>query len=224
MLRAFFIISTVCVAGVLSLAGFRGDKFHNPPIQLVPDMKHQPKVITQHGSRFFADNRGDHMPVEGTIPVGYNLNGRYYQSGASNLQGDSGFSSQPTYRDTGVMGEFYGDGIPEKVTEIFLQRGHERYEIHCVVCHGRVGEGNGVAKSFGLATVASLMDDRIRTQPDGQIFSTITHGKNTMGAYGPNISVSDRWAIVAYLRALQKSQGVKASELSAELQAKLNAK
>jgi mono/diheme cytochrome c family protein len=75
-----------------------------------------------------------------------------------------------------------------------------------------------------LATVASLLDDRIRTQPDGQIFSTITHGKNTMGAYGPNIAVSDRWAIVAYLRALQKSQGVKASELSAELQAKLNAK
>ena len=224
MLRAFFIIFTVCVAGVLSLAGFRGDKFSNPPIQLVPDMKHQPKVITQHGSRFFADNRGDHMPVEGTIPVGYNLKGRYYQAGASNLPGESGFSSQPTYRDTGAMGEFYGDGIPEKVTEAFLQRGHERYEIHCVVCHGRVGEGNGVAKSFGLATVASLLDERIRTQPDGQIFSTITHGKNTMGAYGSNISVEDRWAIVAYLRALQKSESLKVEQLSPDQKAQLEKK
>lgn len=224
MLRAFFIFFVVAVAAVISLAGFRGEKFSHPPIQIVPDMKHQPKVITQHPSRFFADGRGDHLPVAGTIPVGYNLEKRYFQAGASNLSGDSGFTSQPNYRETGIMGDRYGDGIPDPINAALLARGRERYDIHCAVCHGRTGEGNGVAKSFGLATVASLQDDRIKAQPDGQIYSTIVNGKGTMGAYGPNLSVNDRWAIVSYLRALQKSQGVKASELDADTQAQLNAK
>ena len=156
--------------------------------------------------------------------MGYNVPKRYFQTGASNLKGDSGFTSQPAYRDTGLEGEFYGDGIPDKVNEAFLARGRERYEIHCAVCHGRTGEGNGIAKHFGLNTIASLQDERIRLQPDGQIYSTIVNGKGTMGAYGPHLSVSDRWAIVSYVRALHKSQGVKASELDAETQAQLNSK
>jgi mono/diheme cytochrome c family protein len=224
MLRAFFIIFVGLVAAVLSLAGFRGDKFSEPPIQIVPDMKHQPKVITQHPSRFFADGRGDHLPVAGTIPMGFSLEKRYLQSGANNLSKDAGFTAQPTYRDTGVEGGFYGDGIPVKVDEALLARGRERYDIHCAVCHGRTGEGNGITKSFGLATVASLQDDRIKAQPDGQIYTTIVNGKGTMGAYGPQLSVSDRWAIVSYVRALHKSQGAKASELDSETQAQLNAK
>jgi mono/diheme cytochrome c family protein len=224
MIRAFFIFFVVAAAAVVSVAGFRGDKFTLPPIQIVPDMKHQPKVITQHPSRFFVDGRADHPPVAGTVPVGYSLPKRYFQSGANNRSADSGFTGQLTYRDTGLTGEFYGEGIPETVNAAFLARGRERYEIHCAVCHGRTGEGNGIAKSFGLATVASLQDDRIKAQPDGQIYSTIVNGKGTMGAYGPNISVSDRWAIVSYVRALHKSQGVKASELDPETQAQLNAK
>jgi mono/diheme cytochrome c family protein len=224
MLRAFFIFFVVAVAAVLALAGFRGEKFTQPPIQIVPDMKHQPKVITQHPSRFFVDGRGDHAPIPGTIPVGYELSKRYLQSGANSRSYDSGFTSQPDYRNTGVFGEVYGDGIGEKVDEALMSRGRERYEIYCAVCHGRTGEGNGVAKSFGLMTVASLQDDRIKAQPDGQIYATIVNGKGTMGAYGPSLSVSDRWAIVAYVRALHKSQSVKAAELDAETQAKLNAK
>jgi mono/diheme cytochrome c family protein len=156
--------------------------------------------------------------------VGYELSKRYLQSGANSRSYDSGFTSQPDYRNTGVSGEVYGDGIGEKVDEALMSRGRERYEIYCAVCHGRTGEGNGVAKSFGLMTVASLQDDRIKAQPDGQIYATIVNGKGTMGAYGPSLSVSDRWAIVAYVRALHKSQSVKAAELDAETQAKLNAK
>lgn len=224
MLRAFFLFFVVAVAAVLSLAGFRGQKFSQPPIQIVPDMKNQPKHITQHPNRFFSDGRGDHPPVEGTLPVGYNLENRYFQTGANNLKGDSGFTSQPVYRETGRQGEFYGDGIPGPVDASFLARGKERYEIHCAVCHGRTGEGNGIAKSFGLLTVASLQDERIKVQPDGQIYSTIVNGKGTMGAYGPHLSVSDRWAIVSYVRALHKIQGVKATELDAETQAQLNSK
>jgi mono/diheme cytochrome c family protein len=110
------------------------------------------------------------------------------------------------------------------VTEALVLRGQERFNINCAVCHGKAGLGNGVIKSFGLATVVNLQDDRIRAMPDGQIFSTLTNGKNTMGAYGPQIAVDDRWAIVAYVRALQKSQGMKLTDLSAEKQKELQSK
>jgi len=224
MVRAFLILFALTFAGILALVGFRGTRFQNPPIQLVPDMKHQPKFITQHASRFFADGRADHLPVPGTVPIGYSLSGRYYQTGVNNLSSSSGFTSQSSYRDTGTLGEFYGDGIPLTVTRQLLERGRERYNIYCSVCHDRVGTGTGIAKVFGLVTVASLQDDRLRNQPDGQIYSTITHGKNTMGAYGPSIAVDDRWAIVAYLRALQTSQSVKASELRSDLRDQLTTK
>jgi hypothetical protein len=224
MVRTFLFVFTLVVLGVISLAGFRGQKFTGTPLQITPDMKHQPKVITQHGSSFFGDNRGDHPLVPGTIPVGYTLAGRYSQSGVNNVDGSSSFTSEPTYRDTGIIGDVYGDGFPLEVNAKLLKRGQERYDIFCAVCHDKSGSGNGVAKAYGLATVASLMDDRIKGQPDGQIFSTITNGKNTMGAYGPSIAVEDRWAIVAHVRALQKSQSVKAEQLPPELKAQLEKK
>jgi mono/diheme cytochrome c family protein len=91
--------------------------------------------------------------------------------------------------------------------EALLARGQERFKIFCSVCHGDTGAGNGMAYKFGLATVVSLHQDRLRTMADGEIYNTITHGKNTMLGYGDKIPVPDRWAIVAYLRALQLSQG-----------------
>jgi cytochrome c5 len=224
MVRVFLFLFVLVVVSVISLAGFRGQKFTGTPLQITPDMKHQPKVITQHGSAFFADNRGDHPLIPGTIPAGYNLPGRYLQTGVNNVNTGSTFTSEPTYADTGVMGEFYGDGIPLEVNEKFLQRGRERYEIFCAVCHDRSGSGNGIAKAYGLATVASIIDDRIKAQPDGQIYATITNGKNTMGAYGPSIATEDRWAIVSYVRALQKGQSVKVELLSTEMKAQLEKK
>jgi mono/diheme cytochrome c family protein len=113
----------------------------------------------------------------------------------------------------------YGDGIPVDLNEALLDRGEERFNINCSICHGLTGEANGVVQKIGnWGTVANLQDDRIRQQPDGQIFNTITHGKNTMGAYGPNLAVEDRWAIVAYVRALQRSQRAQLADLSEEKQ------
>jgi len=87
-----------------------------------------------------------------------------------------------------------------------MERGEQRFNINCAVCHGSLAAGDGIVKQYGLATVVSLQDDRIRKMPDGEIFNTITHGKNTMNAYGPRVVVHDRWAIICYLRALQRSQ------------------
>jgi mono/diheme cytochrome c family protein len=116
------------------------------------------------------------------------------------------FSAGTDYFNTGKMGNQWGTGIPLPVTRELMERGQQRFNITCAMCHGAAAGGNGITKQYGLATVVSLQDDRLRKMSDGEIFNTITNGKNTMMAYGPNIVVADRWAIIAYLRALQRSQ------------------
>ena len=219
MLRYFFSLLLICGAAVLALAGFRGSKSAVPPIEIFPDMDHQPKYQPQHGSGFFADGLSARKPVAGTVPLGYTLPGAYLQAGAKNgTFKPEGFSNQPDYANTGRFGDVFGDGIPAEVTEALVQRGHERYDIHCSVCHGKVGMGNGIVSNYGLVAVANLQLDLYKTMPDGQLFYTITNGKNNMGAYGPNIAVEDRWAIVAYIRALQRSQSGKLADLPADKQ------
>ncbi len=224
MLRYFFLSFIVIVAGVIALAGFRGEKSPNPPLQIFPDMKAQPRFDPQHPTSFFADGRADRKPVEGTIPMGYTLENRFSQTSANNLTDGAHFTNVPDYLNTGKIGETYGNGIPVEVSVTLLERGRQRFNINCAICHGKTAAGDGIIKSYGLATIASLQDERIRTMPDGQIFSTITNGKSTMGAYGPQIAVEDRWAIIAYLRALQKSQNVTLAELPADQQKELNSK
>ena len=132
-----------------------------------------------------------------------------------------GFSVGTDYINTGKMGNNWGTGIPIPVTPQLLQRGRERFNVTCAMCHGATATGNGITKSYGLATVVTLQDDRIRKMADGEIFNTITNGKNTMMAYGPNIMVQDRWAIIAYLRALQRSQGAAIADVPPEHRADL---
>jgi len=223
MLRTFFALLFLGAATVVFLAGFRGSKSTLPPVEIFPDMDHQPKFQPQHTSNFFPDGRAARKPVDGTVPIGYTLPGRFLQAGARNTVFDTtGFASVNDYRNTGRIGENYGDGIPVELTPELLTRGQERFNINCAVCHGLVADGKGVVQKLAnWATVANLQDDRILQQPDGQIFNTITHGKNTMGAYGPNIALEDRWAIVAYLRALQKSQHFKLADLPPDKQKEL---
>jgi len=225
MLRYFFIAFILITVAIVSLAGFRGEKSSQPPIQIFPDMKVQPRYDPQHTSTFFADGSAARVPVSGTIPLGYTLPGSFLQAGAKNgtIQ-PTGFANQPDYYNTGKIGDSYGDGFPIDVTEAVLLRGQERFNINCAVCHGKVGLANGITSKYGIAAIANLQDDRIRSMPDGQLFSTLTNGKNTMGAYGPQIAVDDRWAIVAYVRALQKSQGMKLTELSADKKKELESK
>ena len=222
MLRAFFALFILGCCTVLALAGFRGGKASQPPLEIFPDMDHQPKFQPQHPSDFFADGRGGRKWVDGTVPIGYTLDGRYLQAAAKNTVFGGAFSNSPDYLNSGKMGDVYGDGIPVEVNDALLDRGVERFNINCSVCHGKTAAGNGVVQNIGnWATVVNLQDDRIRQMPDGQLFSTITIGKNTMGAYGPNIAVEDRWAIVAYLRALQRSQRAALTDLPAEKQKEL---
>ncbi len=207
MLRYFFIGLGLFLVGLLAVAGFRGQKSGEPPIEIFPDMDHQPKVKAQVPSEFFADGRGNREPVPGTVPLGYEA-----PVSKENPFPDEGkyrmvrYSSGTDYDNTGRFGDQWGTGIPMPVTAELMQRGQERYTIFCGVCHGASGGGNGVAGQYGLVAIASLHQDRLREMADGKIYNTITMGKNTMLGYGSKIPVDDRWAIVAYVRALQMAQ------------------
>ena len=121
------------------------------------------------------------------------------------------------------MGGNWGTGIPMEVTPQLMARGAQRFNVNCAVCHGATAAGNGIVKQYGLATIVTLQDDRIRNMSDGEIFNTITHGKNTMMSYGGNVMVNDRWAIIAYLRALQRSQRATEADVPADRRAELDA-
>lgn len=227
MLRYFFVSFLLIAVAIVALAGFRGSKSGKPPIEIFADMDHQPKLQPQHPSHFFSDGSSARKPVPGTIPMGYTIPGAYLQAGARNATvAPSGFANQPDYYNTGRMGEVYGDGFPAHLTmnEAFLKRGQERYNINCSVCHGKTGQANGIVGQYGLAAIANLVDDRVKAMPDGQLYNTVTNGKNTMGAYGPQIAVEDRWAIVAYLRVLQRSTSGKLADLPEARQKELQAK
>jgi mono/diheme cytochrome c family protein len=226
MLRGFFVIFILCTIAMVAVMGFRGQKSTQPPSEVFPDMVRQPKVRAQAPLDFFADGRGPRLPVAGTVPVGYEMprrNVAHNEEGGPTAQSVSSpagmtedapeeahmriaFSAGTDYFNTGKMGDQWGTGIPLPVTRELMERGQQRFNITCAMCHGASAAGNVITKQYGLATVISLQDDRIRKMSDGEIFNTITNGKNTMMPYGPNLVVADRWAIIAYLRALQRSQ------------------
>ena len=225
MIRYFVLSLCVVILAVVAVAGFRGQHSANSPLQIFPDMKFQPRYDAQHTSDFFADNRAARTPIAGTVPLGYVLPGSYYTTGANNNKNATvvgGFTNSPEYFTSGRIGDVYGSGIPVPVTPELLARGQERFNINCAVCHGATGVGNGIATQYGLNGVANLQQERLRTMPEGQLFNRITYGYNTMGEYGQQVSVEDRWAIISYIRALQRSQNAKIDDVPQAMRASLD--
>ena len=230
MIRGFFLIFLLTGVALVAFLGFRGQRSTGSPIELFPDMVRQPKVRAQAPLGFFADARGARVPVAGTVPIGYEMPKAQSESNPAtapvaaeiNTHPRVGFSSGADYYNTGKMGANWGTGLPVPVTSELMERGKQRFNINCAVCHGAVAAGDGITKQYGLATVVSLQDERIRKMADGEIFNTITNGKNTMMSYGPNVTVADRWAIIAYVRALQRSQNATAADVPAEHRAELD--
>ena len=99
-------------------------------------------------------------------------------------------------------------GFPEGVTvdEAFMARGHDQYQIYCAPCHGALGDGNGITKQYGMGLTPTYHDPRLRDMAEGEIFNTITHGKGNMLPYSDKLSPEDRWAVILYVRALQRAQ------------------
>ena len=230
MLRGFFLIFLLIGVAIVAVFGFRGQTSTGSPIEVFPDMVRQMKVRAQAPLEFFADGRGARVPVAGTVPMGYEMPKANSEAspGAApvpsdmNAQPHFGFSGGNDYFNTGKMGTNWGAGFPVPVNGDLMERGKQRFNINCAICHGPTAAGNGMTKQYGLATVVTLQDERIRTMADGEIFNTITNGKNTMLPYGPNVSVTDRWAIIAYLRALQRSQNATEADVPPEHRAELD--
>ncbi len=224
-MKYFFIIFSILVLLVVLVAGPRGRHSPGRPFEFFPDMVRQSKVKPQSQSAFFADGIGARRPVEGTVPIGYDAPEAGAKTVTSQIADTAAakrisvpagltFSDGPDYYSTGMIGDQWGTGIPFEVTPELLAKGRERFTINCQVCHGATGSGNGVTSKYGLANIANYHDPKYLKMADGEIFYTITNGHNSMNGYGANISVRDRWAIVCYLRALQRAQNVNASELS----------
>lgn len=202
-MRQFFIIYAFLVLLVLVVFGLRGCQSTKPPFEVFPDMDRQNKFHEQSSTRFFQDGRTDRLPVSGTVPTVATEQAEF-----GHLQPDNRFR-EDAYLASGKPedSEEFGDGIPIEVSYEGMLRGQELYNIFCAVCHGESGNGNGVIaqERYGYPTIVSILQTRIMDQPDGEIFNTITHGKNTMGPYGAKIRVEDRWKVVMYVRALQRA-------------------
>ena len=185
---------------VVSLAGFRGDISRKAPIELIADMDRQPKLRPLEPNSFFANGMSSQPLVKGTVR----------QSEAIPLADGSDVYPFETEHPA-VSGLQMGTtnavaNIPLEVTMGLMERGREKYTISCVPCHGGQGDGNGVVKYFGISAVKSLHDPDVVKQTDGDIYRTITLGKGVMKGYANTLSIEDRWAIVAYARALQLSR------------------
>lgn len=204
------------VAVALALVPFacvarsRISKSEAPRVHLIQDMDNQGRFKGQQPNPWFADTRAMRPPVEGTIARGaLALDDHYFR---------------------GLAGGDYATTFPPqvRVTEPFIQRGRERYDIFCAPCHGLSGYGDGMvarrADKLQQGTwipPSSLHIEPASTRSVGHIYNSIDNGIRSMSAYGPQIDVDDRWAIVAYVRALQRSQSARVADVPADKRATL---
>jgi mono/diheme cytochrome c family protein len=125
---------------------------------------------------------------------------------------------------TGSANGVYADTIPVSLNQALLDRGRERFDIYCSPCHGYLGDGDGMVARRGFKIPPSLHHDRVRRAPPGYLFQVITNGYGGMGDYGNQIPVEDRWAIVAYIRALELSRNATLADLPAPERARIEAR
>src|SRR5215211_2079494 len=170
------------------------------------DMQDQPKMKPYRGTTFFGDGLSSRQPIEGTVARGFLRSDTAYYTGKKTGASPTPGTAQP---GEGAQANSYPDDVdtfPFPVTKEIAMRGRERYEIFCSVCHGLTGNGDGMIVRRGFRRAASFNDDRLRQAPVGHLFDAITNGWGAMPSYAAQIPVQDRWAIIAYIRALQLSQ------------------
>ena len=194
-----------CIARIppLVFARLRATPSPNRPIHIFWDMDFQPKFKAQAPNPLFADGRAMRPPVQGSVARGE--------------------SYVDTHMYEGVVDGQWATALPTsmKLDQATLERGQQRFNIYCSACHGYAGYGDGAVNQRAMELVSnvngpvngtqwvaakSLHDETTRHQPMGQLFNTVTHGIRNMAGYGAQISVADRWAIAAYVKALQFSQ------------------
>jgi mono/diheme cytochrome c family protein len=182
VLVTFMFASIVCLSGCV-----RGCTSSRPPIHPNPSMDDQPKVLAQTASKFFYDGSAMRQPVPGTVPIG-------------GLKEDEAF-----FTGKGADGQFVA-AIPVTVNEALVERGRQRYGIYCQPCHDARGDGKGILFQRGNVPTASFHQDKILKYADGQIFDVITNGSGLMSGYRWPIPPADRWAIISYVREIERKR------------------
>jgi mono/diheme cytochrome c family protein len=193
-MRNVYLVTAFLVVLTVSILGLRGTKFTHPPMDVFPEwafpgMKHQPKYLPQSTSAFFADGRSDRPLPPGVVSR------------------DALRTDDALYAGKAADGSWLR-GFPAALTvdTKLIARGKDRYTIYCQPCHGAVGDGNGITKQYGMGATPTYHDARLRDMAEGEIFNTITHGRNTMLSYADKLLPEDRWAVILYVRALQRAQ------------------
>ena len=174
-------------------------KGHGPTLQAMAD---QPKYDPLEASDFFPDGQSARPRIPGTV-----------------ARGEVAYDG---VMSTGKINGADADGFPFPVTQEVMDRGEERFNIYCSPCHGRVGDGNGMIPSRGYRHPPSFHTDTLRAARTGHFFDVMTHGFGAMPPYAAQVNVRDRWAIVAYIRALQLSEHGTINDLPPDQRAKLN--
>jgi hypothetical protein len=187
------VVSIAALAALMLIAGCR------------QDMQNQPKLIPQRGSEFFADHRGARPQVANTVARGQLREDSYFYTGV--VLGANGYREERNL-------------MPFPVTLEVLKRGQERFNIYCSPCHSRVGNGLGAIVQRGYKLAANYHDQVRLAQPVSHYFYVMTHGYGAMPDYSEQLTPVDRWAVAAYIRALQRSQAATAQDVPAGVQVK----
>ncbi len=200
LIAAVAILIPIALLPPLLIAKARITRSEKPRIHLVPDMDNQPRFETQTRNRLFADRRAMRPPVEGAVAR------------------DRPEANEALRR--GKVGETWVTEYPLPVTRELIERGRERYDVFCAACHGLAGEGNGptAIRAQGLqegtwVPPTSFHTETMYKREVGHLYNTIANGIRKMPAYGPQIPPEDRWAIVLYMRALQRSQRARVDDV-----------
>ena len=195
--RKRWVLGVLALTSAVVVSGCaRGCTSGRPPIHLNPSMDDQPKVLTQTASDFFFNGSSMREPVPGTVAI-------------DELKEDAAF-----FTGKAADGQFVAK-IPVTLDEAVLERGRQRYTIYCQPCHDARGDGKGILFQRGNVPTASFHDEKILKYADGQIFDIMTNGMGLMPSYRWPIPTADRWAIIAYIRELErKRQASTASTLA----------
>ena len=217
-MRYAYLTLAFAIVLVLSIFGFRGHTFTQQPRDVFPEwafpgMKYQPKYKSQGPSKFFADGRAERNPPPHVVASSFGPDGQPLRD------------DDELYRGKGPDGQWLR-GFPSALTvdSAFIQRGQNRFNIYCRPCHGTLGDGMGVTKYLGMGATPSYQIDRIRQMAEGEIFNTITYGKGNMQTYADKLTPKDRWAVIAYVRALQRAENGRVEDVPASHKSDLGIK
>ena len=191
--KSFFLIA-ILLMGMNFTGCYRGRPSENPPIHLNLNMDTQEKYKPLAESAFFENGSAMRMPVTGTVARGELREDKEYYTGKDENDNLLDFSPVP-------------------VTAELLIRGRQRYDIYCAPCHSKIGDGTGIITYYNYVPPGNLHEDRLVEIGDGHLFDVISNGFSNMPAYKYQIPVADRWAIVSYVRALQRSQRSSISDI-----------